>query len=122
MRAVYFERNAESDFHIHAGSYVTGVYFPEENIILYREQHGSFGGQTYSILDDSKTLEEVKSAISERSGKIPRVEGVTYSGIRKFECESSEIKRLIQNARIEKGLREVVNSGIEALLKQGSGK
>ena len=115
MRAIYFERNAKSDFHIHAGSYTKGVYIPDEKLVLFREQHGSFGGHTASFTDRKELLDEMSPLLE---GRTPNVDGVTYSGIKVLEYDGARLKELIQNARLGRELRDKVESGIDALLKE----
>jgi hypothetical protein len=115
MRAIYFERNARSPIHIHAGSHTNGVYIPDENVILYREQHGTFGGSTSSFTDRQELLDEIQPLLN---GAIPNVEGVTYSGTKEFEYDGTKVKELIQNARLERELKGKVESGLDALLEQ----
>ena len=115
MRAIYFERNARSLIHIHAGSQTKGVYIPDESVILYREQRGTFGGITYSFTDRQKLLDEMQLLLN---GATPNVEGVTYSGIKEFEYDGTKVKELIQNARLERELKGKVESGLDALLEE----
>jgi hypothetical protein len=115
MRAIYFERNARSPIHIHAGSHIKGVYIPYENVILYREQHGTFGGSTYSLTDRQELLNEMQPLLN---GVTPNVKGVTYSEIKEFEYNGTKVKELIQNARLERELKGKVESGLDALLEQ----
>ena len=118
MRVIYFRRD-ERWFHIHAGSYAACLYVPEENVILYKEQLGTFGGIYYSLTNNPKLLEEAKS-IAE--GRIPKKERVTFSDIKEFEYDSSKIWELIKKARIKKRLETEVKCGIEELLKQVDGE
>ena len=115
MRVIYFERNARSPFHIHAGSHTKGVYVPDENVILYKEQHGTFGGHTSSFTDRQELLDEMRPLLE---GTTPNVEGVTYSGIKEFEYDGAKLKELIQNAKLERELRDKVGTGIDALLEE----
>ncbi len=115
MKVVYFKRNAPSGFHIHAGSYADCFYIPNENLVLYKEQHGSFGGQSYSLTDRAEILGQAR-AIAE--GKIPNVKGVTFSDTKEFEYDNSKLQELMQNARLKTELETKVKSGIEELLKQ----
>lgn len=115
MNVIYFERNARSSRHVHEGHYANCFYVPDENIVLYKEQHGTFGGEDYSLTDRAKSLEEAKSIAS---GRTPNVNGVTFSNIKKFEYESSKLLELIKNARLKAELQTKVESGIEDLLKQ----
>jgi len=115
MKVVYFNRNARSPIHIHAGSYANCFYIPNENLVLCKEQYGSFGGQDYFLTDRTKMLEEAR-AIAE--GRTPSVEGVSFSDIKEFEYDSSRLRELIQNTRLKTELQTKVKSGIEDLLKQ----
>lgn len=115
MRVIYFERNTISTFHIHASSSIRGVYIPDENIILYKEQHGTFGGNTSSFSNRQEILDEVRPLLE---GITPNVERVTYSGIKEFEYDGAKLKELIQNAKLERELRDKVRTGIDALLEE----
>ena len=46
MKVVHYHRHAKSGFHIHAFSSAEMFYVPDEDLILIREQHGSFGSRT----------------------------------------------------------------------------
>jgi len=115
MRVVYFKRNVKSAIHIHAGSYASLFYVPDENVVLYQEQHGTFGGQNYSLTDKAEILEEAKAIAENRT---PSVEGVSFSGIKKFEYEGFKLLELIQNIKLKTEIESKVKSGIEDLLKQ----
>lgn len=128
MKVIYFERKQPSRLHIHAFSHARGFYIPNEEIVLFREQRGTFGGQEYSLNDDEKFLGEVKKAIanpelfSEESKEmhegVPIMKDVTYSNIKEFEYDDSKVQQLIQEARLAKELEGKVQSGIESLLEQ----
>ena len=115
MKVIYFKRKAKSPIHIHAGSYASIFYIPDEEIILFKEQLGTFGKNEYSLTDKAEILEEAK-VIAE--GRIPDVQAVSFSDIKEFEYESSRLRELIQNARLKTDLETKVKSGIEDLLKQ----
>ena len=115
MRAIYFKRNAKSPMHIHAGSYTNGVYIPDERVVLFKEQHGTFGGHTASFTDRQELLDEMQPLLE---GRTPNVEGVTYSGIKELEYDGTRLKELIQNARLERELKGKVESGLDALLEE----
>lgn len=115
MRVVYFKRNVRSPVHIHAGSYASCFYVPDEKVVLYREQHGTFGGKDYSLTDRVEILEEARN-IAE--SKTPNVRNVTFSDIKEFEYESSKLRELIRNIRSKSELQTRVEAGIEDLLKQ----
>jgi len=113
MKAIYFEREARSPVHIHAGSCMAGLYVPDEKVILFKEQYGTFGGHTSSFTDRPEFLNEVQMLLKRRLN-IP---GVTYSKIKEIEYDEGKLKKLIQDARLEKDLRDKVESGIEALFE-----
>lgn len=115
MEVIYFERNARSPMHIHAGSYASCFYVPSGNIVLYKEQHGTFGGRDYSLTNKKEILKEAKFIAS---GKTPNVKGVIFSNIKKFEYESSKLLKLIRYARLKARLQTNVERGIEDLVKQ----
>jgi len=100
MRAVYFERREKSFFHIHAGSFVKGVYIPDKDVILYKESHGTFGGHTSSILEEGENLDAIKDVLKKKSMEI-NIDGVVYSNIREFECNEAKTKELIEKTRRE---------------------
>jgi len=124
MKAVYFVRSEKSDFHIHAGSYVRGVYIPEEQVTLVRETVGTFGGTISAVIDRPQFQEDIRQVLELANGTAEVQRGnVSYSHIREFECESGAVKKLIHDAKAERELRARVESGIEDLiLKQGSGE
>ena len=115
MKVVHYHRHAKSGFHIHAFSSAEMFYVPDEDLMLIREQHGSFGSRTYSLTTRAEILAEAK-LIAE--GRIPNVEGVTFSEIQAFEYERYRLQELIQNLRLKAELETQVESGIEDLLKQ----
>jgi len=115
MKVVYFKRNARSPVHIHASSHASCFYVPDEKIVLYIEQHGTFGGRYYSLTDKAEILEEARN-ITE--GNTPNVKNVTFSDIKEFEYESSKLRELMQNIRSKSELQTKVEAGIEDLLKQ----
>ena len=115
MKVVYFERETKSFIHIHAGEYASCFYVPDENIVLYREQHGTFGGKDYSLTDRAEILEEARAIAGNRT---PKGEGVTFFGIREFDYDNSRLRALIQDARLKAELEPKVKSGIEDLLKE----
>ena len=115
MKVIYFERNVRSPIHIHAGFYASCLYVPGGNIVLYKEQHGTFGGKDYSLTNKIEILKEAKFIAW---GRIPHVEGVTFSNIKKFEYESSKLLELIKYARLKAKLQTKVEGGIEDILKQ----
>jgi hypothetical protein len=115
MRAIYFERYATSPVHIHAGSYTKGVYIPDENVVLFKEQQGTFGGEISSFTDRPDFLDEMQPLLQ---GRTPNVDGVTYSKIKELEYDGTRLKNLIQDARLERELRDKVTSGIDALLEE----
>ncbi len=127
MKVVYFKRNARSPINIHAGYYADCFYVPDENLVLYKEQYGSFGGQDYSLTKKDRILKEARSLAK---GKIPKAENVSFSDIKEFEYDSSKLLELIQNTRLKSVLELIQNTrlkselqtkvkyGIEYLLKQ----
>lgn len=114
MKVIYFERGARSPIHIHEGSYASCFYVPDENIVLYREQHGRFGGKDYLLTNRKEILEKAR-AIDEN--RTLNVDGVTFSNIKKFEYESSKLLELIKYAKLKAKLQTKVKAGIEDLLK-----
>ncbi len=115
MEIVYYKRNALSETNMHAGSYARCFFVPAENVLLYREQNGSFGGENYSITYEKEILQEANKIAN---GIIPDVTGVTFSDIKKFEYEKSRLQKLIKDARLKAELQTKVEAGIEALLKK----
>ncbi|MCK4614483.1 MAG: hypothetical protein KAU14_06745 [Thermoplasmata archaeon] len=115
MKVVYFKRCAKSPIHIHAASYASCFYLPDEKIVIFREQHGTFGGKDYSLTEREEILEEAR-IITE--GKTPDVEGVSFSHVKEFEYETSKLLKLIRNAELKAELETKVKAGIEELLKQ----
>jgi hypothetical protein len=115
MRAIYFERTAEFAPHVHACSSVRGIYIPDEKLVLYREKRGRFGGFTFSFTDRKEFLDEMRPLLD---GTTPNVEGVSYSGIKGFEYDEARLRELIQIVKLERDLRNKVQSGISALLEE----
>ena len=64
-------------------------YIPDKNLILFREQHGSFGGRDYSFTDSPELLDEANSVV-----QGSKVEGAEISAITEFEYDDAKIKRL----------------------------
>lgn len=113
MKVCYYHRNARSGFHIHAYSSADIFYIPNENLILFAEQHGTFGGCDYSFTKRRELLDEARSVM-----RGTKIEGIEISNVKEFECDSKEIKQLIQDAKLKSKLETKVRSGIEKLLKQ----
>jgi len=116
MKVIYFKKNARSPFHIHAGSYYDCFYISDENIVLYKEQQGSFGSENYSFSNRAEILIEEAKIIAE--GKTPSLGGVSFSDIKEFEYDSLKLRDLIQNTKLKVELEIKVKSGIEDILKQ----
>lgn len=113
VRVYYYHRNARSGFHIHAYSSADIFYIPDENLILFAERHGTFGGCDYSFTKRRELLDEAKSVI-----RCSKIEGIEISNVKEFEYDSQKIKQLIQDAKLKSKLETKVRSGIEKLLKQ----
>ncbi|MFH1590042.1 MAG: hypothetical protein ABIB43_05745 [archaeon] len=113
MKVMYFKRVSHG-MHIHSSNYMTGVYVPKENVVLTTEQHGTFGGHTYSIVDNKLFLSEMQKLLE---GKDPAIPGVTYSKMKEFEYDGQKLKDLIVNLKSEKELKKTNKSGIEELLE-----
>jgi len=90
-------------------------FIPKVNVILVKEQIGSFGGLTYTISD---RLEILKEANEIAKGKIPKVESVTFTDIKDFDIDDQKLNVLIQNAKLQKELELKVEKGIEMLLEK----
>ncbi len=116
MKVIYFKKNARSPLHIHAGSYSICLYIPDENIVLYREQQGSFGSENYSFSSRTEILIEEAKIIAE--GKTPNIAGVIFSDIKELESDSSKLRDLIQNTKLKVELETEIKSGIEEIIKQ----
>ena len=114
MKVVYFERTEISPIHIHAGSYARVFYVPDEDVLLFAERHGTFGGTQFSLTANESSLDEARAIAR---GEIPNLDGVAYSNIREFDYEDSRLRALIQDARLKAELEPKVQSGIEGLLK-----
>lgn len=112
MKVIYYHRQARSGFHIHAYSSADIFYIPEENLILFREQLGSFGGRDYSITDKRELLDEANSVM-----QGSRVEGIEISHMKEFQYADAKIKQLVREAKLKSELETKVRSGIEELLK-----
>ena len=112
MKVIYYHRHVKSGFHIHAYSSADIFYIPDENLILFREQHGSFGGRDYSFTDSPELLDEANSVV-----QGSRVEGGEISAITEFEYDETKIKQLVREAKLKSELETKVRSGIEELLK-----
>jgi hypothetical protein len=111
MRVIYYHRYARSGFHIHAYSSADIFYVPDENLILFREQHGSFGGRDYSFTDRPELLDEATTVM-----QGSKVEGIEISDVREFEYDKTKIKELIREVKLKAELETKVRSGIEELL------
>jgi hypothetical protein len=113
MKVFYYHRFARSGFHLHASSAAHIFYIPEENLILFKEQRGTFGGVEYSFTQRKELLEEARSVM-----QGSKVEGIEISNPKEFEYDSKKIERLIQDARSKSELEKKVRSGIEELLEK----
>ena len=113
MKVIYYRRHVESGFHIHAFSSADMFYIPDEEVVLFREQYGSFGGQYYSLTDRKEILDEIKAVLQSH-----KVDGVEISNVKEFEYEDAEIRKLIRDARAKSELEAKVRSGIEELLRR----
>lgn len=115
MKIIYYHRYAKSGFHIHAFSSANMFFIPDENVILVKEQIGTFGGQVYSISENPEILKEAHEI---SKGKIPKVENVTIADIEEFEFNDQKLNELIQNAKLKSEVEIKVEKGIEMLLEK----
>jgi len=117
MKAIYFKRNY-NPHDIYKKSYIEGVYFPDKNFVLYKEQRGilneDLNGNIFSFSRRQDFLDELKSLLE---GKIQSINEVTYDNIKEFEYEGGAV--LLQNVILEGNLRSNVRSLVENILKQG---
>ncbi len=115
MKVVYFERKGMSK-KLFIYSCIEGFYVPSENVILlFRDQIENINRRCISVVDKSPILKEIRSVLER---KIIKINGITYSKFKEFEYDDSEIKELIQNARLEEEMKEKVESRIETILKE----
>lgn len=119
MKLVYFERTTKIGFHVHAGSYVKGIYIPDENVILFKDRLGTFGGTFYSISEGTEFIDEVKAVLK---GEKPQGKGITYSDVKEFECSISleTMRQLVKDAKQTNKLRTKIGFGIDNLLEQAT--
>lgn len=103
----------ENPIHIHAGSYADCFYIPDENVVLYRQRIGTFGGKDYSLTDKREILDEARAI--EKNEPLGKA-NIAFSNVKEFEYDDSKIKELISNAESKSELEKKVQSGIEDLL------
>jgi hypothetical protein len=112
----YYMRRIEGGIHIHASVTSDCIYFPNQQLVLYRESLGTFSNNNYSITTESRILEEMRKVVD---GKFERAGKVSYSKPQRLDVGQKEGMALIEDARQEKVLRKAVESGIEKLIAQG---
>lgn len=117
MKVLYYQRFAESSFHLHASSWADLLYVPDEGVILYRQKVGTFGDYSYSLTENAELLQEAKGIVE---GKVPKE--MDASQCKFLECQPSQIKELVRAARQKQELEEQVSKGIERLIARAGAR
>src|SRR3989344_3364529 len=118
MKVIHYKRSAESNLHMHAGSYADMSYIPEKNIVIFNEQHGTFGGFTLSISEDNSILEEAK-AVSQGNIQVQR--NLEIYSVKEMDYDETKLTELIENARLRKDLDGKVASAYHDLFDEAFG-
>lgn len=118
VKVVYYKRAAASQVHIHAGEYAQCFYVPSEQTMLYMVQHGTFGGDDVLHTTEKHMLAEAEEIMV---GRLPQVDGVTFSDMKELEFDQYTITSLLDDARAKKALDERVRTGFEKLKELVSG-
>lgn len=108
MKVILYKRHAGSGFHIHAFSAADCLFVPDKGAVFYREQHGSFGGKTYSITREQRMLDEAKLIVA---GKP--VEGVEITNVRTLDLKGYVIEDLIDQCDRTTGLEGQIKSKLD---------
>lgn len=118
VKIVYYKRAAASPVHIHAGECARCFYVPSEQTVLYTVQHGTFGGDDASFTTEQFMLDEAEEIMV---GRLPQVDGVTFSDMKELEFDQYTITSLLDDARAKRALDERVQTGFEKLKELVSG-
>ena len=120
MEGVYFKKQVMNALSFHAGTSVEVWYFPEQEMVLYRETSLLTSDGHVALSNDPRILEEARSVAL---GNRPQQQGIVYSVINTFCYHPSQVRSLLKKARSKEKLESVVESGMDALLAgNGSAK
>ena len=102
MEVMYFSR--EENVHIDcrnssnsSGTINTGIYVPDNDIILCTEAYGASPGSGPVITDNKELLDELRIL---NRGQLPDKDGVRYTHKKKVDLDENKTKKL--NELIEK--------------------
>ncbi len=115
MKILHYQRHADSGIHIHAYSSAACFFVPDEQVVFFADQRGTFGGVSYSITDREEMLEEANLLLQ---GESPSSKEIKYSDIKELEFEDEMILSLVKDAKRGKELEEKVKAGIAELIKE----
>lgn len=115
MRVLHYKRVVSSGWHIHAFSSAICCYVPDRNVVLYREQLGSFGGEVISITADDHMLREARIMNKEIANEKISSD-VKISDVQAGELDDKFVDQAIEIMRTEKDLRERITKMSETLL------
>jgi len=108
MKVVLYKRYADSGVHIHAFSSADCAFVPDKGAVLYREQHGSFGGKTFSVTREQRMLDEAKLIVA---GKP--VDGVEITDIRTLDLKEFDIVDAIAMSDRRNALESQITSKLD---------
>ncbi len=108
MKVILYKRHAASGYHIHAFSSADCLFVPDKGAVLYREQHGSFGGKSYSVTFEQHMLDEAKLVAS---GKP--VEGREITNVRTLDLRDFDIEDLIDQCKRVSSLEDQIRSKMD---------
>jgi len=115
MKVISYQRISPATFPFHSHSYTHFFYIPQEKIVLYREQYGTFGNITYSMTKNPEILEEAEKIMN---NQIPNNSWeVLFSNIKVFEYDNSKLRKIIRKAKFKSKLEDYVSSGIKELIQ-----
>lgn len=112
MKLLYYKRNMQSTFHIHAGEVARCFYVPPEKIVVYLAQHGSFGGTSVSFTTEPRMIDEAEVLLA---GKMPDVANVEFSGVKSIEVDDYAVQSLLDDARAKVALEDRVRQSVDKL-------
>lgn len=111
MEVVYYKRVEKG---ANGNTFVEDrFYIPDENVVLYKQQQGSFNGQDYFYTDEQKSLSE---GLLVREN-IP-IEGAEIENRQIFDINAEELKQLIKDIKAKPELETRITKGMAELYQQ----
>jgi len=108
MKVVLYKRFARSSYHIHAFSSADCAFVPDKGVVLFREQHGSFGGKDYSLTEEERMVNEGKLVVA---GKP--VDGIEITDIRTLDLKDYDVEDLIDMTHRRNNLEGQVKTKLD---------